>query len=267
MTENRFIGHYDLWTQNRINWIFSQFEDDFFVNQTILDLGGGRGHLVKMLSTKKPKSIEIVEGRLNNFSKEFEYSFNNLEYTLTTKRNQYDIVFNFGILYHITNWQVFLLNAINKTKHYMFFETEVLDDDTLETFYQLENSTQYDQAISGLGSRPTEFMIESFLDKLPFVEYTKIKDEKLNADFHRYDWQNQYNFNIENGLRRFYVIKIKTTTLLQKIKNIFFLKLLKKELFQNKMLELLTHTLKHEKITEDKLHQIILRLEYLEKKL
>ena len=261
---SKFEGHYDLWTKNRVDFIVNRFGNNFFSDKSILDIGGGKGHLLELLP-KNIKSAEIVEGRYTNFNDKFTYSMNNLEYELSTKHKKYNIVFNFGVLYHITNWELFLVNSILKAKDIVFFETEVLDYETDMTFYSLENSTFYDQAISGLGSRPTEFAIENLLKKIPFITFEKIKDGSLNAEFHRYDWQNTYQFRIENGLRRFYIIRITPQSIFQKIRNYFLIKELKEFLYKQKVLELLTYTHKHEKITEDKLHQIIMRLEFMEK--
>src|SRR3954466_3275106 len=78
----RFGGHYDEWTENRIGWILAEYGDDVFRDRTVLDIGGGRGPVGhrpldlgaapvrggvgRRLLDLGAAAVEVVEGRLEN---------------------------------------------------------------------------------------------------------------------------------------------------------------------------------------------------------
>lgn len=261
--EERFDGHYDFWNKSRMDFIANYLGNDFFNKKTVLDIAGGKGHMSKLFLEQGASTVDIIEGRKTNFSSNFNYTLSNLEYDLNTPLKSYDIVVNFGILYHIANWEMFLLRSILKTKKTLLLETEVLDNDTLETFYKLENFIQYDQAVTGLGSKPTEFAIESFLNKIPNIKFTKCNSGDLNASFHKYNWENKYNFNYEDGLRRFYVIEVEKVNFIKKLKYQIYLLKLKLAISKNKIFDLLINNLMQSKKNEKLLQQILLELHQL----
>lgn len=264
--DDRFDGHYDDWNKNRLSFILDYFGNDFFKSKTVLDIAGGKGHMAKIFLENGAYSVDIIEGRRSNFTSNFNYLLANLEYGLPTKLKQYDVVINFGILYHIANWEMFLLRSILKAKKYVILETEVLDNDTIETYYKLENFAQYDQAVSGLGSKPTEFAIENFLNRIPNIKFTKCDSKILNANFHKYDWKNKYNFNYEDGLRRFYVIELDEINFIKRLKNKLTLTRLKFSILKDKLLDLTTTNLMQSKYNEKLLQQVLSELQQLKSK-
>src|SRR5437588_412652 len=103
----RFGGHYDTWTDNRIRWILDNFGERAFEGKTVLDIGGGTGHIARR--------------------------------------------------------------------------------------------------VRELGARQVE--VDRLLACVPNALGRKVLDPALNADFHRYDWENTLEGNVEDGLRRFWAVR------------------------------------------------------------
>jgi SAM-dependent methyltransferase len=208
----RFGGHYDTWTDNRIHWILDTFGERIFEGKSVLDIGGGSGHIARRVRDLGARCVEVVEGRLSNIAESQQddaitFTLANLERGLTTREESYDIVLNLGTIYHLANWEPILIDSITRARELVFIETEVIDSEVESNRYVVEDVEGYDQSMSGIGSRPSEFEIDRLLARMPNARGQKVLDPALNAEFHRYDWQNALDGNIENGLRRFWVVQ------------------------------------------------------------
>jgi SAM-dependent methyltransferase len=208
----RFGGHYDTWTDNRVRWILENFGERVFEGKTVLDIGGGTGHIARRVRELGARRVEVVEGRLTNIAESVQddailFTLANLERGLTTREPSYDIVLNFGTIYHLANWEPVLIDSILRAGELVFIETEVIDSEVEYNRYVVENMDGYDQAMSGVGSRPSEFEIDRLLARVPNALGRKVLDSALNAEFHRYDWENTLDGNVEDGLRRFWAVR------------------------------------------------------------
>lgn len=208
----RFGGHYDAWTDNRIRWILDNLGERVFEGKSVLDIGGGSGHIARRVRELGARNVEVVEGRLTNIAESppddaIIFTLANLERGLTTRQQSYDIVLNLGTIYHLANWEPILIDSILRARELVFIETEVIDSEVEYNRYVVEDVGGYDQAMSGIGSRPSEFEIDRLLARVPNALGRKVLDPALNAEFHRYDWENTLDGNIENGLRRFWVVR------------------------------------------------------------
>jgi predicted O-methyltransferase YrrM/SAM-dependent methyltransferase len=207
----RFGGHYDEWTERRLAWILANHGDDVFRGRTVLDIGGGRGHVSHRLLDLGAEAVEVVEGRLENIREAqpregLSFTHANLERGLASARDEYDIVINFGTIYHVLNWEPMLIESVARARELVFIETEVIDSESEATRYVVEDAGLYDQSLSGIGTRPSEFEIDRLLARIPNTEPRKVLDGALNAEFHRYDWENRLEGLVENGLRRFWSV-------------------------------------------------------------
>jgi SAM-dependent methyltransferase len=208
----RFGGHYDAWTDNRIRWILDTFGEGIFEGKSVLDIGGGTGHIARRVRELGARCVEVVEGRLSNIAESqpddaIAFTLANLERGLTCRDESYDIVLNFGTVYHLANWEPILIESVLRARELVFIETEVIDSEVEYNRYVVENAEGYDQSMSGIGSRPSEFEIDRLLARMPNAQGCKVLDSALNADFHRYDWQNALDGRIEDGLRRFWAVQ------------------------------------------------------------
>jgi SAM-dependent methyltransferase len=208
----RFHAHYDEWTERRIGWIVANFGEDVVRGRTVLDVGGGRGHVAERLLDMGAASVEVVEGRLDNIRAGasrpgLTFTHANLERGLQAPADAYDVVINFGIIYHVVNWERMLIESVAKARELVFIETEVIDSESEATRYVLEDQAVYDWALAGVGTRPSEFEVDRLLARIPNAQPEKILDAALNAEFHRYDWEPQLEGLVEHGLRRFWTVR------------------------------------------------------------
>lgn len=208
---DQFTGHYDAWTESRLAWIAGMFGDDVFRGATVLDIGGGGGHVARAVMDMGAASVEVVEGRLHNIAGAeatpgVSFTHANLERALVSSRDSYDVVLNFGTIYHLANWEPMLVRSIQLARHFAFVETEVVDSDTEHNRYVIEVEADYDQAMSGVASRPSEFEIDRIFDRIPNADARKILDASLNAEFHQYDWRNELGGRVVDGQRRFWSV-------------------------------------------------------------
>jgi SAM-dependent methyltransferase len=208
----RFGGHYGTWTDNRIRWILENLGERVFEGKTVLDIGGGSGHVARRVRELGARRVEVVEGRVSNITERppdegIIFTLANLERGLTTREPSYDIVLNLGTIYHLANWEPILIDSVLRARELVFIETEVIDSEVEYNRYVVEDVDGYDQSMSGIGSRPSEFEIDRLLARVPNAHGRKVLDAGLNAEFHRYDWQNALDGTIENGLRRFWAVR------------------------------------------------------------
>jgi hypothetical protein len=209
---SRFHAHYDEWTERRIAWMVANHGEDVVRGRTVLDIGGGRGHVAERLLDMGAASVEVVEGRLENIRAGasrpgLTFTHVNLERGLHSAAEAYDVVVNFGIIYHVVNWERMLIESVAKARELVFIETEVIDSESEATRYVLEDQSVYDWALAGVGTRPSEFEVDRLLARIPHSQPSKVLDAALNAEFHRYDWEPQLDGLVENGLRRFWTVK------------------------------------------------------------
>jgi SAM-dependent methyltransferase len=205
----RFAGHYDEWTDNRLAWILRSFGDDVFKGRSVLDIGGGTGHIARRALDLGARSAEVVEGRLENIRaaeprEGLTFTHANLERGLTSAADAYDVVINFGVIYHVVNWEPMLIESVARARELVVIETEVVDAENEATRYVMEDRRLYDQALTGIGSRPSEFEIDRLLARVPNTRASKALDGSLNAGFHRYDWENRLEGMFAAGMRRFW---------------------------------------------------------------
>ena len=207
-TEEWFKTHYIPWRESRINKIVSIFGKEFFNNKTMLELAAGHGdtghyfynlgsivtfadgnegHLVKIKKTNPDSTVLHID-------QDKEWNLN----------KQFDIVVHWGVLYHLDNWQKDLKTAIEHGK-IIFLETEVCDSND-PTFEIKTSESGYDQAVNGIGSRPSAAMVEGCINETG-ANYVRYDDADINAEYHKYDWKVNDTKEWTSGQRRFWIIR------------------------------------------------------------
>ena len=195
------------WQNARIDFILSKYPKDFFVGKRILELGSFNGYIGAKFS-ELGATVVCVEGREENVDK-IKSDYPNLKVycsnldTPIWSWGKFDIIINFGLYYHLTNYhREHLINCLDNCD-LMFFESVIFDNNQPVILYQSESGE--DQALVSTAGTPSTSYVENILNEYP-VNYEKFSDSRLNGDLHHYDWVDN-NSNTYNGHgRRFWII-------------------------------------------------------------
>jgi len=205
MDTHHFTGFYEGWRKSRFFGTLKYINKNFFLNKTLLEVGcgcGDNGKLFKdigcIVNSSDARDELVTIGKMR---------YPEIEFTIfdcdnDKLQNKYDIILDWGILYHLDKVEEHLNDMCNNCT-YLLLESEVCDSFDNITLKVNEN-THYDQSYHRLGSRPSPSLIEYYLEKNNF-EFKLIKDECLNYDFHIYNWEIQNTNTWKDGLRRFWI--------------------------------------------------------------
>ncbi len=209
--EPKFEGHYREWRATRLRFLNNYFGANFFKNKKILELGGGYGDLgislwqqgakITITDARQEHLDEIIRRypKICNEKNVFRLDLENA----WTEIGEFDVIIHFGVLYHLKNWELSLRESILRGK-FIFLETEV--SDFKENRNIIVEEKGYDQAFSGIGSRPSVMAIERVIDSTG-AKYKRHDSSILNSTLHTYDWEGADTKSWRHGLRRFWVIQ------------------------------------------------------------
>ena len=196
------------WQNARLDFIFSQYPEDFFIGKRILELGAFNGYIGAQFA-KRGAIVHCVEGRPENVNNiridypEISVSQGDLD-TPYWVWGKWDIIINFGLFYHLTNFHKNHLVKCLDNCDLMFFETVIFDN--FEPVIYFRNEVGSDQALQATAGTPSTSYVENIL-KEKNVKFTKFSESKLNGDCHYYDWEDK-NLNIYDAFsRRFWIIE------------------------------------------------------------
>ncbi len=119
---------------------------------------------------------------------------------------KFNVVIHFGVLYHLSDPLKHLDNFLSVQKFdHLFLETEVSNYSDPNFILKIREEG-YDQALNGLGGRPTSAGIERLLSKYN-LEFSRIDSADLNSPPHTYDWiESETLETYRIGMRRFWHI-------------------------------------------------------------
>jgi hypothetical protein len=199
------------WQENRIKYILSLYDKDFFKGKTILELGPYNGFIGSYFQSIG-SHVTSIEGRLENvenIKKDYPNIENIIHYNLDTDKwewGNFDIIINFGLYYHLHNFhKEHLTNCINNC-NIMFFESVIYDSDISEIYFREEVGE--DQSLSGMGGTPTLKYIENIFIKND-IDYEIHDSSNLNGDNHLYDWESVNDKKLLDNCRRLFITKNK----------------------------------------------------------
>jgi len=202
--DEQFRGHYIEWRAKRLAAILNHYGPTFFLGKTLLELGCGHADIgaffanlgAKVTCTDaRPEHLVVVRRRhpgLKTITANLE-----TEWPL----GSYDIIIHMGVLYHLKNFTGSLEHACQNCRN-LILETEVCDSDDPNFVLQTQEAG-FDQAMSGIGSRPSAEAIEKVL-RACGMSYERITDDRCNSHIHRYNWPVTNTKTWEHGLRRFW---------------------------------------------------------------
>lgn len=196
------------WQNNRINFILSMYPKEFFKDKKILELGSFNGYFGESFR-RMGASVLSIEGRpenvisiRNNFP-ELSIECRDLD-TNTWEWGEWDIIINFGLIYHLEkHHKEHLENCINNC-NLLFLESVIYDSNQSEIFFK--NESGGDQSLSDVGGTPSTSYVEDILNNLN-TKFTKYTTSNLNGIYHHYDWVDTGLKNYDGWARRFWVVE------------------------------------------------------------
>lgn len=202
-----FNGPYEGWRAKRLHKLVTILGKEWFKGKRILELGAGHGHIGNALQSLGAE-VTCTEGREDHIQ-HIRSLYPNLRVLHLDQdkpwnlNERFDLVIHWGVLYHLDNWEEDLKSALNHAPM-MALETEVADSSD-PTFQIKVPEEGFDQALNGVGSRPSTGFIESFLVKADTI-YTRYDHAELNSGPHKYDWIPKNNDTWNIGQRRYWII-------------------------------------------------------------
>lgn len=148
-------------------------------DRTVLEVGAGIGDLTGffldrgcevMSSDARPSNVEILARRRPTA----RAMVLDLDAERVPPIDDVDIVFAYGVLYHLRNPARAIALLAEHCRELMLVETSVADGDSVAVFSTSETMSSPTQAVGGLGSRPTRSWVHEELSvHFPYV-YTTV---------------------------------------------------------------------------------------------
>lgn len=163
----------------------------------VLDVGSGVGHLAQFFVSRGCRVV-CIDGREQNIaSLRLRYPglvahAANVETESLAQFGTFDIVFCYGLLYHLENPLLALRNMASVCEGLLLLETMVCDH-TLPVLRLDEETAAFNQALGGLGCRPSPSYIALALNRVgfQFVYAPKLLPDR--QDF-RFEWKNNLDW-------------------------------------------------------------------------
>jgi SAM-dependent methyltransferase len=198
------------WKIRRIDKILELYGTDYFNNKSVLELGCGHGDIGAFFA-ELGANVLGLDGRTQsvnfaNLKHRKVKNFKCLQYNLEndfTEFGKFDLIINFGLLYHLKNVTEHL-NYCFKMSDDIMLESAVCDStDPYKIFFYDENKDEDVQALGGIGSRPSPFYIERIAQENNF-EVIRYFSADLNYGTLLYDWahRNDHQGGDDISLRR-----------------------------------------------------------------
>jgi len=208
-----FHPSYEEWRIVRINKILEIFGIDYFNGKTILELGGGHGDIGAFFAALGAK-VTCLEGRTQNINYARLKHRNQSNITFEQcdldqafpARGTFDLILNFGLVYHLQKVETHLERCFQLANN-IVLETVVHDSlDPHAIVFCAEESHVNEQAIGGVGSRPSPSYVERIAVQHGFAVNRHFTSDLNVGDQFLYDWEHQNNGDLGPPwqLRRFW---------------------------------------------------------------
>jgi SAM-dependent methyltransferase len=185
---------------NRARLDFLARLDLQLAGKRVLDAGCGVGHHTTFY-TSKGCTVVGVDGRAENIAvmkelyPQVEGIAGDVQEMDLDRLGSFDIVHCFGLLYHLDSPVVALRRLAKICREYLFLETMVCDSSAPVMVLADEPFTS-NQALGGLGCRPSPSLVAMALDRLGFRHIYGTTAPPAHPDF-LFEWKN--NLDIIRG--------------------------------------------------------------------
>ena len=159
----------------------------------VLDVGAGVGHLAARLQ-KMASSVVCLEGRPENVEAmrsrypQLEGHVADIENEPLAGFGRFDVVFSYGLLYHLENPLHAIGNLESACGELLLLESMVCDHDRPLVLVE-DESSDVNQALAGLGCRPSPHYVALALNRAGFAHVYAPAKPPAHADF-RFEWRN-----------------------------------------------------------------------------
>ena len=159
----------------------------------VLDVGAGVGHLAVRLE-KMGCKVVCVEGRAENVESltqrypQFEAHVGNVEAEPMSRFGPFDVVFSYGLLYHLENPLQSLRNMAAAGSDLLLLET-IICDHTLPIVRIDDESKDFNQALAGIACRPSPHYVVLGLSRVGYPYVYAPMTPPAHEDF-RFEWKN-----------------------------------------------------------------------------
>jgi SAM-dependent methyltransferase len=164
----------------------------FLEGKSVLDVGCGVGHLAQFFVGRGCRVV-CIDAREQNIARlrelypGLEAQVADVEAEPLLRFGTFDVVFAYGLLYHLENPLAALRNMASVCKELLLLETMVCDH-TLPVLRAEDETAAFSQALRGLGCRPSPSYVALALSRLGFDFIYAPKAPPEHPDF-RFRWK------------------------------------------------------------------------------
>jgi len=166
-------------------------------HRTVLDVGCGVGHLAQFFVAKGCR-IVCVDARSDNIVRlaklypGVKAYVANVETDPLERFGAFDIVFAYGLLYHLENPLAALRNMASVCKELLLLETMVCDH-SLPVLRLEDESCASNEGLRGIGCRPSPSYVVLALNRIGFPFVYAPKEPPRHRDF-QFEWKNSLDW-------------------------------------------------------------------------
>ncbi len=164
----------------------------------VLDVGAGIGHFAEFYR-RMGATVVAIEGRPENVDEmrrlypQVEAHVGDVQRFDLTSLGQFDVVHCFGLLYHVDSPVAVLRQMECVCRDILLLETIVCDSS--RTIMVLADETRaVNQALAGIGSRPSPSFLVMALNRLGFPFVYGTTSPPSHPDF-RFEWRDTFEFS------------------------------------------------------------------------
>lgn len=196
------------WQNNRIKFLIEKYGLSFFNGKKILELGSYNGYIGNYFREVCGANVLSVEGRSENVKKinddypQLPVIVSNLDIDEWIF-GKWDIIINFGLLYHLEKYHIQNLSNCISNCNIMFLESVIFDSEYSELYTRKEIGN--DQSLSTFGGVPSPSFVENIFETHN-CKFERCFDGRLNGNGHVYDWQYTNSKVHYDNTRRFWIV-------------------------------------------------------------
>ena len=171
----------------------------------VIDFGCGVGHLAQFF-VERGCDVVCVDGRRENIERlrllypGLRAEIRDLDHDPLTDLGRFDVVFSYGVLYHLENPFRAIRNWAALCADLLLIETVVTDSPVPIVAYEEETST-FSQALRNVGCRPSPSFVALALRAAGFSHLYAPREAPAHPDFH-FRWTGDLSWRRGESLLR-----------------------------------------------------------------